>query len=75
MCDKGQHVKKGDTLTLTATVPEGANAGGFRWKSSDKKVARVKNGVVTFRKKGKVTITVTTVRGRKKARLKFRVSP
>ena len=68
-------VKKGDTLTLTATVPEGANAGGFRWKSSNKKVARVKNGVVTFRKKGKVTITVTTVRGRKKARLKFRVSP
>ena len=55
-------------------VPEGTDAGGYKWKSSNKKVATVKNGVVTFRKKGKVTITCTTKRGKKKARVTFAVS-
>ncbi len=66
-------VKKGDTVTLTPAVPEGTDAGGYKWKSSNKKVATVKNGVVTFRKKGKVTITCTTVRGKKKAKIRFKV--
>ena len=67
-------VKKGESVTLTPTVNEGANPGGYKWKSSNKKVATVKNGVVKFKKKGKVTITCTTKRGKKKARVTFAVS-
>ncbi len=67
-------VKKGDVVTLTPSVPENANPGGYKWKSSNKKVATVKNGVVTFKKPGKVTITCTAKRGKKKARVKFSVS-
>ncbi len=67
-------VKKGESVTLTPSVNEGANPGGYKWKSSNKKVATVKNGVVKFKKKGKVTITCTTKRGKKKARVTFAVS-
>ena len=67
-------VKKGESVTLTPVVNEGANPGGFKWKSSNKKVATVKNGVVKFKKKGKVTITCTSKRGKKKAKIKFNVS-
>ena len=67
-------VKKGDVVTLTPSVPGNANPGGYKWKSSNKKVATVKNGVVTFKKPGRVTITCTAKRGKKKARVKFRVS-
>ena len=66
-------VKKGTSVTLTATLPAGTNS-GIKWKSSNKKIATVKNGVVTFKKKGKVTITATATRGKKKARVKFKVS-
>ena len=67
-------VKKGESVTLTPTVNEGANPGGYKWKSSNKKVATVKNGVVKFKKAGKVTITCTTKRGKKKTRVTFAVS-
>ena len=67
-------VKKGESVTLTPGVNEGANPGGYKWKSSNKKVATVKNGVVKFRKAGRVTITCTTKRGKKKARVTFAVS-
>lgn len=67
-------VKKGDTVTLTPIIPDGSNAGGFKWKSSNKKVARVSStGVVTFKKPGKVTITCIAKRGNKKGRIKFTV--
>ena len=66
-------VKKGDAVTLTPAVPDGTNPGGYKWKSSNKKVATVKNGVVTFKKAGKVTITCTTKRGKKKAKIRFTV--
>ena len=67
-------VKKGDSVTLTATLSEGANS-GIKWTSSNKKVAAVnKGGTVTFKKAGKVTITATTTRGKKKARVTFTVS-
>ena len=59
--------------TLTVTLPEGTNS-GIKWKTSNKKVATVKNGVVTFKKAGKVTITATATRGKKKAKVKFVVS-
>jgi len=68
-----QTVQKGTSVTLTATLPAGTNS-GIKWKSSNKKVATVKNGVVTFKKKGKVTITATAVRGKKKAKVKFKVT-
>ncbi len=67
-------VKKGDTVALVPVVPEGTDAGGFKWKSTNKKVATVKDGVVTFKKKGKVTIICTAKRGKKKAKIKFSVS-
>lgn len=44
-----------------------------KWKSSNMKVATVINGVVTFKKKGSVTITCTAMRGKKKAKIKFNV--
>ncbi|MBR0367660.1 MAG: Ig-like domain-containing protein [Clostridia bacterium] len=68
------YVKKGDVVTLTPAVPEGTDPGGFRWKSSNKKVATVKDGVVSFLKAGRVTITATAVRGGKKDSLTFTVS-
>ena len=67
-------VKKGDVVTLTPAVPEGSDPGGFKWKTSNKKIATVKDGVVTFLRSGKVTITVTAVRGKKKDSLTFTVS-
>lgn len=66
-------VKKGDTLVLTATINEGA-VSGIKWTTNKKRVATVKNGVVEFKNPGKVTITATTVRGKKKAEVKFRVT-
>lgn len=66
-------VPKGETLTLNATLPDGTIS-GIKWKSSNKKIATVANGVVTFKKKGKVTITATAVRGKKKAKVKFNVT-
>ena len=67
-------VKKGDSVTLAPVVPENTNPGGFKWKSSNRKVATVsKDGVVTFKKKGRVTITCTAKRGKKKAKVKFKV--
>ena len=68
-------VKKGDQITLTPIIPDGTNAGGFKWKSSNKRIAKVNAyGTVTFKKNGKVTITCTAKRGKKKAKIKFTVS-
>lgn len=64
----------GDSVTLTTTMSEGA-VSGIKWKTSNRRVATVTStGEVTFWKKGKVTITATTTRGKKKAKVKFRVS-
>ena len=53
-------MKKGETLTLKAVVtPEKATNKGIKWSSSNTKIAAVdKNGKVTVKKAGKVTITV-----------------
>ncbi|MBP3574425.1 MAG: leucine-rich repeat protein [Prevotella sp.] len=52
---------EGETLTLTATVtPEDATDKTVVWTSSDETVAKVKDGVVTALKAGKVTITAKT---------------
>ena len=58
----------GETAKLTATVaPETATNRNVTWSSSDETIATVAEGMVTAKKAGKVTITVTTVDGAKKA--------
>ena len=63
---------KQDALTLKATLPAGTSS-PIAWKSSNRRVATVANGVVTFKKAGTVTITATATRGKKKARVKLKV--
>lgn len=53
---KTKKIKKGKTLKLTAKKQN--ISGKIKWKSSNKKVAKVSNtGKVTAKKKGKATIT------------------
>ena len=57
-------LKKGETVTLTATIaPENATNKNVIWSSSDSSVAKVKDGVVTAVESGTATITVTTEDG------------
>lgn len=59
--------KKGGTITLKATIsPKTANNKAVTWKSSNKKVATVKNGKVTAVGNGTCTITATAKDGSKK---------
>lgn len=68
-----QSMAVGGRLQLTATLSPVTARSGLKWKSSNKKVARVsKDGVVTAKKAGKATITVTT-RNNKKARVRIKV--
>ncbi len=56
----------GSKLTLSAKVlPENANSKTVKWTTSDKKIATVKDGVVTPEKTGKVTITAKSSNGKK----------
>ena len=59
---------KGETTVLSATVkPSDAENKNIVWSTSDKSVATVsQTGLVTGKKKGTVTITVTTEEGSKK---------
>ena len=50
------YVKKGETITLTATAPTGSE---ITWSSSDEAVAAVAGGVVTAKAAGTATITAT----------------
>lgn len=71
---KSASIMKGKTLTLKATIsPANATNKNVTWKSSNKKVATVKNGVVTAVAKGTATITVTTKDGGKTATCKITV--
>lgn len=72
---KSASVKVGKTIKLKATVkPTDATNKAVTWKSSNKKIASVSSkGKVTGKKKGKVTITVTTKDGKKTATCKVRV--
>ena len=66
--------KKGGTVQLTASLPEGTNS-AIRWTSGNNKVATVNaDGLVTFKKPGRATITATCKRGGKKAKVKVRVT-
>ncbi|MBR0368074.1 MAG: Ig-like domain-containing protein [Clostridia bacterium] len=63
--------QRGGKLALVASIPEGTRS-GLKWKSSNRKVASVnKNGLVTFKRPGRATVTVTTKRGKRKARVTF----
>ena len=69
-----QTVMTTQTLKLNAVMEPATAKSKLKWKSSNKKVAVVSSkGVVTGRKPGKCTITVTT-RNKKKARIKIRVA-
>jgi uncharacterized protein YjdB len=69
-------VQVGKTITLKETInPSNASNKGVTWKSSDKTVATVSStGVVTGKKAGNVTITVTTNDGKKTATCKIKVT-
>ncbi|MBQ9705710.1 MAG: Ig-like domain-containing protein [Paludibacteraceae bacterium] len=57
-------LRRGETLTLTATVePAEAANKNVTWTSSNEAVATVENGIVKAVSEGKATITVTTEEG------------
>ena len=57
-------LKAGESATLKATVePHDATVRDVEWKTSDAAVATVEGGVVTAKKAGEATITVTTKDG------------
>lgn len=65
----------GKTLELEASVaPDNATNKAVTWKSSDEKVATVKDGKVTAVSVGSAEITVTTVDGNKTATCKVTVT-
>ena len=68
-------LKKGKKKTIKYTVyPANAVNKAVKFKSSNKKVATVsKKGVIKTKKKGKATITITTVEGNVKAKIKVTV--
>lgn len=73
---KSATIAVGGNVTLKATVsPADASVKTVTWKSSDKKVATVKKGVVTGVSAGTVTITATTKNGNKKATCTVKVKP
>ena len=66
-------IKIGKTLQLTTNYAP-ASTGTPSYSSSNKKVATVsKKGVIKAKKKGKATITITTVEGNVKAKIKVTV--
>ncbi|MGN0812590.1 MAG: Ig-like domain-containing protein [Candidatus Coproplasma sp.] len=68
-------LKVGETETLTATVaPADADNKAVTWASSDETVASVVNGVVTAKKAGTATITVTTADGGKTASCAYTIT-
>lgn len=59
-------LKVGEQVQLTTWMKPATAQTTYTWKSSNKKVATVdKNGIVTAKKKGSVTITVKTANGKK----------
>ena len=63
----------GQKYQLDAAIPEGTST-TFTWKSGSSSVVSVKDGLLTARKKGTATITVTTANN-KKAKCTVKVYP
>ena len=57
-------MKKGETLTLKATLPENTASGIMKWTSSNNAVVTVKDGKLSAVKAGTATITVKTFNGK-----------
>lgn len=73
---KSVTLAKGTTTTLHGTItPSDATIKDVSWKSSNNKVATVKNGTVTAVSPGEATITVTTNNQNKTATCKIKVKP
>ena len=65
----------GKSTTVTAIVsPSNATNKTVTWKSSNTKIATVKNGKITGKKKGSTTITAITTDGSKKAKVSVKVT-
>lgn len=57
-------LKKGKSVKLKAKLTPSNSTDKVTWKTSNKKVAAIKNGKVTAKKKGKATITAKTTSGK-----------
>lgn len=69
-------IEAGESFTLTATVsPENAKDKSIKWSSSDPKIAKVEDGVVTTLAKGTCNIIATTNDGNFKAQCTVTVLP
>lgn len=69
-------IEAGELFTLTATVsPENAKDKSIKWSSSDPKIAKVEDGVVTTLAKGTCNIIATTNDGNFKAQCTVNVLP
>ena len=67
-------LKRKQTLKLAATVSPITSKEKVKYSSSNKKVVSVSSkGVIKAKKKGKATITITTVEGNVKAKIKVTV--
>ena len=66
-------VAKGASVTLVPVLNSAIATSTYKWSSSKKKIASVSGGVITPKKVGTTKITVTTVRGKKKASIKVKV--
>jgi uncharacterized protein YjdB len=71
---KTQTLYLGDVLKLTASVKPAEATANLTWSSSNAKIASVKDGVVTPKKAGKITVAVKTQNG-KKASVRIAVKP
>lgn len=63
----------GSTLRLSATMSPSTAQSDLKWTSSNKKIAKVSDGVVIPVKAGIVTITTKTLKGGKTAKVKIKV--
>ena len=69
-------IEAGESFTLTATVsPENAKDKSIKWSSSDPKIAKVEDGLVTALAKGTCNIIATTNDGNFKAQCAVNVLP
>lgn len=57
-------LQKGNSKTITVTVPNGYSNSDIKWTSDDNSVATVANGVIQASGEGSATITVTTNDGK-----------
>lgn len=67
------YMAKGKSIRIGAYVSPSNTTDKIKWSSSDKRIAEVKNGKITAKKTGKVSVTAKA--GKKKASLKVNIVP